>query len=761
MLNQHENLLVPKSDHLRVGDCVVDIARREVTAPGAEAPRRITVKAVQVLLVLVAHHGKVISREALLEWVWSGTFPGDDVLTQAVTQLRKAFGDERDAPRYLETIAKGGYRLRADVAWLPTQRASEGPMTGAATPPASTAVATDKLAAVQTSSAVQPRPDGSRSARSTFLLAALAGLALLVALAGLIWRGVQVPSPSVAPSATGQSAPQAAVRTLAISVVASRLLQESRPSLSPDGSLIAFVVGAADGERAIHVQANAAVAPTRLSKPPAGYRDDAPRWSPDGRQIMFIRMPNDDNTCEFQLVPASGGTPRPVGSCSGIYNAMYEWMPGGRALIAGGGSLENGDGGARLRVLDLDSGVWRAFPYQAKPGDVDFDPRPSPDGRWLVFRRNISNSDFWRVPITGGAPERLTHLQGNIAGWDWTPDSKALVFAYLRSEYTLQRYDIADKRMTVLDIGARRPDIAARAAVMAFEIIEQQTGLFRQTVPGQAHGVASRALFPSSGSDLLPSVSPDGDRIAFYSDRTRETRVWIGAADGEGAPTVVEGIVPFARHPPRWMDDGKTVLVIGYRPEETVNSTLSGVFAIDVRSGRVRRLEIPRGLNPIGVSPLPGRRVLMVVDTGEGRLSMRVFDTTGGAWRELAGRDNVGEARYDATGDSIWYVRTDQSGLWRTTPDLKAQIRVDAERPAVYWMRTWLLFAGAPYLTLGAEDCPMAWKPLMSKDQPGVCLERTPHYADGEPTLSGDRRWLYYSAALQPENTDIGTVRLD
>ena len=134
MLNQHENLVVPKSDHLRVGDCVVDIARREVQAPGASDPRRITVKALQVLLVLVAHHGKVVSREALLEWVWSGTLPGDDVLTQAVTQLRKAFGDEREAPRYLETIAKGGYRLLADVAWLPTHRAGEVPMQDAPPP---------------------------------------------------------------------------------------------------------------------------------------------------------------------------------------------------------------------------------------------------------------------------------------------------------------------------------------------------------------------------------------------------------------------------------------------------------------------------------------------------------------------------------------------------------------------------------------------------------------------------------------------------
>ena len=68
--------------------------------------------------MLVAHQGKVVSRVAILEWVWSGTLPSDDVVTQAIAQLRKAFGDDRGTPRYLETIAKGGYRLLAPVSWI-------------------------------------------------------------------------------------------------------------------------------------------------------------------------------------------------------------------------------------------------------------------------------------------------------------------------------------------------------------------------------------------------------------------------------------------------------------------------------------------------------------------------------------------------------------------------------------------------------------------------------------------------------------------
>ena len=125
MLNQHRNLVIPESDFLRVGDCVVDIPRREIRAPQCDVPRRITLKSLQVLLVLVSHQDRVVSREALLEWVWPDTMPTDDVLTQAITQLRKAFGDDRDAPKYLETIAKGGYRLVAPVEWiLPDGRAA-------------------------------------------------------------------------------------------------------------------------------------------------------------------------------------------------------------------------------------------------------------------------------------------------------------------------------------------------------------------------------------------------------------------------------------------------------------------------------------------------------------------------------------------------------------------------------------------------------------------------------------------------------------
>ena len=100
---------------MRVGDCTVDVPLREITCPGARRPKRVTPKAMAVLLALVEEGGKVVSREALLATVWPDTMPTDDVLTQAVTQLRKSFGEQRGDARYIETIAKTGYRLLARV----------------------------------------------------------------------------------------------------------------------------------------------------------------------------------------------------------------------------------------------------------------------------------------------------------------------------------------------------------------------------------------------------------------------------------------------------------------------------------------------------------------------------------------------------------------------------------------------------------------------------------------------------------------------
>src|SRR5688572_4039004 len=98
---------------LLIGDWRVDPSRNEL-ARGTESVR-LEPKAVEVLVHLAGRAGEVVAREELLSAVWPGVVVGDDALTQAIIKLRKALGDDAHAPKYIETIAKRGYRLVAAV----------------------------------------------------------------------------------------------------------------------------------------------------------------------------------------------------------------------------------------------------------------------------------------------------------------------------------------------------------------------------------------------------------------------------------------------------------------------------------------------------------------------------------------------------------------------------------------------------------------------------------------------------------------------
>jgi DNA-binding winged helix-turn-helix (wHTH) protein len=72
----------------------------------------------RVLLELVANAGKVVSREGLQQKLWpADTFVDFDTgLNTAIRKLRQALNDDPDEPRYIETLARRGYRFIAPVA---------------------------------------------------------------------------------------------------------------------------------------------------------------------------------------------------------------------------------------------------------------------------------------------------------------------------------------------------------------------------------------------------------------------------------------------------------------------------------------------------------------------------------------------------------------------------------------------------------------------------------------------------------------------
>ncbi len=73
-------------------------------------------KVLQVLVYLAEHPGEVLSKESILQGVWTGTFVSDEVLTYSISELRKALQDDAKNPKFIQTIHRKGYRLIAPVA---------------------------------------------------------------------------------------------------------------------------------------------------------------------------------------------------------------------------------------------------------------------------------------------------------------------------------------------------------------------------------------------------------------------------------------------------------------------------------------------------------------------------------------------------------------------------------------------------------------------------------------------------------------------
>jgi len=83
-------------------------------------PVKLTPRATDVLTYLSERAGRVVRHAELLEAFWRGKASSANDLHMCISELRRAFGDDRVAPRYIETVSKRGYRLIAPVVMLRT-----------------------------------------------------------------------------------------------------------------------------------------------------------------------------------------------------------------------------------------------------------------------------------------------------------------------------------------------------------------------------------------------------------------------------------------------------------------------------------------------------------------------------------------------------------------------------------------------------------------------------------------------------------------
>ncbi|WP_158549389.1 winged helix-turn-helix domain-containing protein [Lysobacter silvisoli] len=768
------------SERLRVGECLVDVPLREILAPGARRARRITPKAMGVLLSLIEHQGRVVSRDTLLAEVWPDTLPTNDVVTQAITQLRKAFDDERGNPRYIETIAKNGYRLLTQVEWLQAEpgatAANAGPAEAQRTHDASVLVDPSRTTAEHPAFPEAPRdgvtqpipPPAVPNARGawTSIVGVVAGVALLVG-AIVLWSLLRAP-PRDALRAEDNAMPLPSERPYRL--ITSFPGFELSPTLSPDAAMVAYMA-IPNGARgtAIMVQTTDQTQPRQLTRPQGLAEDSAPAWSPDGRSIAFLRI-EPGVACRIMLIAANGGVEREVGSCDHRTPPTFSWMPDGRGLLFG--SMPTASGVVGLRQLDLASGEWRALEYARGRGDLDSVPRYSPDGRWIVFVRNAPLGDFWRIRAEGGEAERLTQLRAELRGWDWLPDGSGLMFGRgIDGDIRMYRFDFESGR--IADTGvpdAQSPVLSRTRSAAVFVQRRQYFGLYRVALPqggeGSVHVV--EPVYASSARDMVPSIAPDARQLAFVSDRSGSNGLWWGDLQRPDSLRMIAGVLPSTRYPANWSEDSRSLLIAGRD-----RAGVGALFEVVPSSGRVSQLPLPLP-EPLQALYLPNRdRLLVLAGAGDGHQRLHLFDRRGQPMRALASLDDVSQVRYDRHGGRLLFTRPTRSGLWQADLSLSpGSVRqLNTEEPVSDRYRMWAVADDGQVRYIEQLQTCAAHLRRISADraaaEPGtalpaaapLCLDQSRRVAVNGYSLT-PRGDVVYVALVQWDGADIGYMDL-
>jgi dipeptidyl aminopeptidase/acylaminoacyl peptidase len=340
----------------------------------------------------------------------------------------------------------------------------------------------------------------------------------------------------------------------------------SDPNLSPDGTLVAYVVAVPDVETdrpatSIWVAPTTKGAMTSPRPFTVGPKDTSPRWSPDGRWLAFVSDKGDEP--QVFVAPLDGGEPRAVTTAPfGV--AALAWSPDSSRI-----------------AYTARSGEWKkpaersAVEKSAPLVLTDLYNRYDAVG-WLDSRR----SHVWVVDVAHGDDAR----QMTDGDWDdsdpaWSPDGSLIAFVSDRSD---TRADVPRRDVwVVVAKGRRKPRRLTRGLGMA-------------------------------GS---PRFSPDGTTIAYVGhehqagDSSRNTHLMTVPVDGSSPPVslsagldrTVFGTFPVSVRSHTWTEDGAAVLFIAndggaqgiYRsdsPEATPALLVGGerqILALDIAGATI------------------------------------------------------------------------------------------------------------------------------------------------------------------------------
>ena len=597
----------------------------------------------KVLATLLEHPGEVVTREDLQLRLWGKDtiVDFDHSLGTAINKIREALGDSAENPRFIETLARRGYRFIAPVGYPVAPATTQSPHVAATIPPTQPSETPENQP-------ISPTQPPLKKLHVIYIATAAAALALG------IYLGNSRPHPPLRISqitSNGRISPGAPA-------------MESFPATATDGVRIfsSVIENGRSSLSQISIASGDALSlaiPSEIAAPSLGD------LSPDSSKLLLRNHLSPESEQPLWVVPVGGGSALRVAN---ILAHDATWMPDGNGILYAAGN--------ELFVTYLKDGT--STRIATVPGRA-FWLRWSPDGHLLRFTTIdplAHTMSLWELPAGTHTPRPI------LTGWSnppseccgtWTADGKYFLFQSARDGnddlWQLRGKDISGAtRITNGPLRYEAP-IAARTGHRIFFLgLDTKSELLtyaadkREFVPlntflsqanrvnfsrdkqwvawtdaqgrlwrARVNGEEELQLTPDSMQVFLAHWSPDGQQLAIMArEPGKAWQLYAVPADG-GSP---QPLHPENRNAgdPDWSADGQS-LVFGRVPD--LMGKESGSRAIQILD-----------LHTHAITPVPGSEGLFsprwspdghyiaAISLDQRRLML--FDVAARTWRLLA-----------------------------------------------------------------------------------------------------------------------------
>ncbi|MCB9081703.1 MAG: PD40 domain-containing protein [Lewinellaceae bacterium] len=503
---------------------------------------------------------------------------------------------------------------------------------------------------------------------------------------------------------------------------------ESDPHFSPDGRWIAFTSNRS-GTTSVYVVSVEGGMPTRLTWHPSGATTRG--WTPDGQRVLYASSRETAPTGFNRLwtVSTQGG---PSAMLPSPYGNDGAYAPDGKRMVVDRVTrwdiewrAYRGGQNTPLSILNLDN-----LQETLIPNERTTDVQPLWLGNMVYFlsdRDGVAN--VWSYSVGNGALKQLTKFKG--ADVKWLGGTTGQLIIEREGYLHLLDPNNGNTRQLTINVRGDFPWAATRwesvsgnvrAASLSPSgkraVVEARGEIF--TVPVE-NGDSRNLTKSSDAADRAPVWSPDGTKIAWFSDAGGQGYgLWVGDQDGMGTPRRIDiGESKFAWEP-TWSPDGKNLAFV----DDDVRIRVVELETGKIRTADVGGANIERG--GMGLTWSPDSQWLAYSRTAENNFRrITAWSVTTGEAKPLTDpMADAGSPAWDRDGRHLYFLASTDVALgsgWANT----SAILADPEYGA--------------YVVVLRNDDPTPF-PLKSDEEPDTTKTKASPKAPADSTKTADAK---------------------